>query len=99
MQYNDNCPPKAVDGSLLAHDDGSEIQLTMSFDSIKIGQMQGNLSNDNLKAHGESKVQGAHASENEDDESILGLLREDFVPFDANNEFPFQLSWDKDVEL
>ncbi|KAL3800026.1 hypothetical protein ACHAWO_004704 [Cyclotella atomus] len=99
VQYNDNCSPKVVDSSLLTHDDASKIQLTMSFDSIKISQMSVNLSNDNLNVYEESKLGGTCAGENEDDESILGFLRDDFIPFDANNEIPFQLSWERDTQL
>lgn len=95
--------------SFIHHDDDTKIYSTMSFDSIKTNQMNFNLSLDNLNGCGESegneeRIENATNGNflnvlQEDEESILGLLREDLVPFDTSNPIPFQLSWDQDVKL
>eukprot|EP00956_Cyclotella_meneghiniana_P030206 scaffold75397_cov67-Cyclotella_meneghiniana.AAC.7 len=88
------------------NDDMTKIQSMMSFDSIKSHQMRFTLSfeegskkpiegldNTNISSH-----QGAYFGGLQDEEeSILGLLRDDLVPFDTGNGISFQLSWDRSV--
>lgn len=99
---------KSPDARSKTHHETVNIYSTMSFDSIKSSQIQFNLSADNLSAYGASPQQqeGLGSSNHgdfkfglqEDEESILGLLREDLVPFDTSSGIPFQLSWDREVQ-
>ena len=94
---NDDSQPKAVAEPIKTNSDTRKIHPTMSFDSITSNQMRFNFSYENLTTHGEDKVQhDGHSEEEEEEESILGLLREELIPLDSG--IAFQLSWE-DVQL
>lgn len=83
------------------NDDMSKIQAMMSFDSIKSHQMRFTLS---FEEGGQKQPEGLDDSNQgcfgglqDGEESILGLLRDDLVPFDTSNGISFQLSWDRSV--
>ena len=99
-------PNTLAEESFIYHDIDTKINSTMSFDFIKTNQMHFNLSLDNLNRYGDSSGNEDRFETvteeyllQEDEESILGLLREDLAPFDTNNPIPFQLSWDNELRL
>ena len=78
-------------------ENNQEIHSTSSFEPNYVS----NLSRGELDGYNEDKQHEEVCEDpnkaNEDD-SILGLLREELIPFDTSDGIPFQLSWE-DVPL